>query len=541
MHRLLIVDDETYITDGLYDLFRNEESLELDVMKAYSADEAKKIFGRKKIDILLTDIQMPGSSGLELQKEIAQSWPSCKVVFLTGFDDFSYIYQAMEQSGSAYLLKTEPFEKIVSAVAKAIDAYDADLQLAELSAESERSILALLPRLRADYLAMLIQGDAFANRSLVRQFKELDIRLDPLAPVYLLMGRLNRKAELMTAIERSRFRFHLEDVSQRTFPAHLEILPTWPDAFSPLWFIQPRREVASYGHGELVSTIYDCAETLQEFSLDNYGIAVSFLVDEELVSFTSAANHFGSLAMRLRGLAAHDENLLVRSSDLLSQTSETLIFDIDRINHIPEYLALGWKEELFQLLADIEQEIREIKSWHDNSALEVFYSLSVAFLSYINRNRLTEHLAFHISLAGVTRLDFHENYAEAVGYFRRLATLLLTMKEMEHDEAAQSIPDKVIRYIRTHLAEDLSLTRLAERFSFNPSYLSRLFKQTTGTTLISHINQIKLDEAKRLLGDTDLKIQDVAGNLGFDTPSYFRQFFRRLTGESPQKYRDRVK
>ena len=99
MHSLLVVDDEPLITDGICDLFVNNKTLELDVYAAYSGTEALRWMEKTKIDIVVTDISMPGMSGLEVQSRIRQLWPSCKVIILTGYDEFNYIRSAMRQDG----------------------------------------------------------------------------------------------------------------------------------------------------------------------------------------------------------------------------------------------------------------------------------------------------------------------------------------------------------------------------------------------------------------------------------------------------------
>ncbi len=84
MYRLLIVDDEEIITDSLYDVFCSLLPDELDVCKAYSGTEAIEWMSRTRIDIVLTDISMPGLNGLELIERIQGYWPRCKVIFFNG-------------------------------------------------------------------------------------------------------------------------------------------------------------------------------------------------------------------------------------------------------------------------------------------------------------------------------------------------------------------------------------------------------------------------------------------------------------------------
>ncbi len=89
MRRILIVDDEPFIVNGLAGMMKEATELDLEVYKAESAEEAIDWLERTAIDIVLTDINMPGMDGLELQQIIVKQWPRCKVIFLTGHTEFA--------------------------------------------------------------------------------------------------------------------------------------------------------------------------------------------------------------------------------------------------------------------------------------------------------------------------------------------------------------------------------------------------------------------------------------------------------------------
>ncbi len=93
------------------------------------------------------------------------------------------------------------------------------------------------------------------------------------------------------------------------------------------------------------------------------------------------------------------------------------------------------------------------------------------------------------------------------------------------------------QYINEHLAEDLSLARLAELFYFNASYLSRLFKAETGMSLSDYITESRVERAKQLLGEYRLKIYQVSSAVGFDSQHYFTRFFKKSTGMTPYEFR----
>lgn len=92
------------------------------------------------------------------------------------------------------------------------------------------------------------------------------------------------------------------------------------------------------------------------------------------------------------------------------------------------------------------------------------------------------------------------------------------------------------RYINEHYCENLMVGEIADALDTSRSYLSRIFKETTGETMIATINQKKLVKAMEFLDETDMKIYEVADALGFENVTYFSHFFKKGTGISPKEY-----
>jgi two-component system response regulator YesN len=121
MKKLLIVDDEPYTVDGLYQMLSECSLYQFDLFRSYSTDEAIQRLLSTKIDIVISDIRMPGMDGIELLRWISERWPSCKVIFLTGYGDIQYAQQAIRLGCSDYILKTEGDEAILASIGRAIN------------------------------------------------------------------------------------------------------------------------------------------------------------------------------------------------------------------------------------------------------------------------------------------------------------------------------------------------------------------------------------------------------------------------------------
>ncbi|MDB5397900.1 MAG: AraC family transcriptional regulator [Rhodospirillales bacterium] len=101
-----------------------------------------------------------------------------------------------------------------------------------------------------------------------------------------------------------------------------------------------------------------------------------------------------------------------------------------------------------------------------------------------------------------------------------------------------------MRRIEEHVAESpdmsLSITLLAELCGISGGHLMRAFRQTTGETVHSYVERIRLSKAQRLLCETNLPLKAIAAELGFSTPSSFSFAFRRATGGTPASFREQL-
>ena len=114
MYRLLIVDDEIDNVYWLEEMFQYDLKEELEVHTAVSGKEALELLNRIRFDVVLTDIKMPGMTGMELYDRIRENWPACKVIFLTAYPQFEDIYRVSQDKDVKYILKSEE-EKVIKA------------------------------------------------------------------------------------------------------------------------------------------------------------------------------------------------------------------------------------------------------------------------------------------------------------------------------------------------------------------------------------------------------------------------------------------
>jgi len=111
--------------------------------------------------------------------------------------------------------------------------------------------------------------------------------------------------------------------------------------------------------------------------------------------------------------------------------------------------------------------------------------------------------------------------------------------EARSDTRAKRLAEQAADYLQRHyMRDDISLESVADTLGTSPYVLSRAFKAATGTNFIDYLTGLRLEKAKQLLRESELKIHDVAGMVGYQH-SYFNRIFKKLEGMTPTLYRER--
>ncbi|MCL6459618.1 MAG: AraC family transcriptional regulator, partial [Gorillibacterium sp.] len=99
---------------------------------------------------------------------------------------------------------------------------------------------------------------------------------------------------------------------------------------------------------------------------------------------------------------------------------------------------------------------------------------------------------------------------------------------------------QVCEYIDAHYYENFTLARMADMSHMSVSYFSMLFKKTTGQTFLNYLNLVRLQKAKELLREPDLKIYEIADMAGYTSLPYFNRIFKQIVQITPVEYRRRL-
>ncbi|MNR05126.1 HTH-type transcriptional activator Btr [compost metagenome] len=110
--------------------------------------------------------------------------------------------------------------------------------------------------------------------------------------------------------------------------------------------------------------------------------------------------------------------------------------------------------------------------------------------------------------------------------------------KLEHNiPKKKDIITEIKDYLIKHYNEPIRIADLAARFFISPLYLSQFFKQKTGETYVNFLAQIRINKAKELLQNTDLKVYEICEMVGYSDTQHFARLFEKLTGSKPRDFR----
>ncbi len=115
--RVFLVEDQAMVLGALVALLEREADIDV-VGRATSAEEAQSLISESDVDVLLTDIELPGESGLDLAENVRAASPDIRIIMLTTFGRAGYFERAMAAGASAYILKDSPASELAAAIRK---------------------------------------------------------------------------------------------------------------------------------------------------------------------------------------------------------------------------------------------------------------------------------------------------------------------------------------------------------------------------------------------------------------------------------------
>ncbi len=527
-----IVDDEPIIVDGLHELVE-EMYPQLDVHKMTKISQVLEFAEMRPIHILVSDIEMPGMSGLELQLTVQKMHPECRVIFLSGFNTFDYAQNAIRQGAFDYILKTEDDDKILAVLNSAISDLMEDEKYSKSIVKAREQVHQALPLLQDDLLRRLLRGER-NNRG---QLSSLIPEYDSERTVSLLLIRIDFWPPRYKPLDKPLLFFAVHNIFAEIVP-DIQSFQIISDISECVLFLQTR---AGIEETNPYAPVFEKLEYFQLICKQLLDLSLSFILNRHDAEFLSVGATYERLKKMLqRGFGLTEEMIMNDQDDLNDRFNEQEAFEVKR--ELKQLVLLEkclneLRIEEAKAICRTSMEAVQCITKHHAFFVETFASISASFTACINTWGLYDAIAAYMDTERLTQFNIHRSWEEAIQYFCELADNIHLLRKNDRAERTDELILRLKAFIESHLSEDLSVNRLAEIVHLHPNYLSRLFKQLTKGTLTDYVSSTRIARAKELLSQTDMKIHEVAKMVGIESTPYFIRLFRKNSNITPQEYR----
>ncbi|WP_440119269.1 response regulator transcription factor [Paenibacillus sp. QZ-Y1] len=552
MQRMLIVDDEPVILDGLYAFFRKANFQDMEIIKAYSAFEAIEWLNSVKIDIVLSDICMPGMDGMELIEKIMDRWPRCKILLLTGHNEFDYAHQAIRNPCVVdYLLKTEGMSHIRAAVERALQQIAEENDFRYQHAWFRSKLPRALPQLQRQLLLDMMKRTE--RQDIVSLQEELDAVQLPFhsnKPVIPVIIRVEEWNNYQSQADRSLIRYAVANVAEELLQDKAKVKAIDLDYQVIACFIQPQEEYPNSPNmrgGEQDSWtqtlrfVYGTLESVQQSCADCLNLSVSIMVSEQAVEWMVLHQAIAQLRLSIHESPGLGMEKLLRvnvqedmphTPSILNQQGVAGL----HLDQIKQRIAAGDREwiESFHKWTEVSKEGLQDPFFR----MKIYTGAANGLIEVLHELGLYESAMEEISLSRMLYFDIHTPWTDLVIFYQSAYEWMISKRSDTRMNDQSQILITIHHYIKHHLEDDLSLTRIAQEVSLNPSYLSRWYKRITGKGISDYIHDRRVERSKELLLGSTCKMHEISAKVGFSDQHYFYRFFKKATGCTPQEYRD---
>lgn len=525
MVKVVIADDELHICRLIQALIDWEElGMELAGV-AGNGVEALALLKREKPDILITDIRMPGCSGLELIEKARDICSNLQIVVISGYANFEYAQSALRFGVRDYLLKPinkaelcdtmRKLKKKVEEEKAAAALYENDRKLRQKDASKLRQLL--VERLLDEQPPSLDEHmlkEQYYFETKPGLFLGFALRVDAVREenseemMEVYTDKMNRIFE--NGLGRCCFAFSF-------YRHHFSI-------YGILNFSKDHTE-------EVKSVLRDCLNQMNA-QKNLFGNVIFTL------GVGSLETEAGQLALSLQHARhAVRERLVTGTGQMIEyQEKQSVLYEkklLDHysreLNHVLEILNM---EELLETNERLYHAVTETRNLQGAELYDLVTEAGNMFMVKLNLADKPEMLRqFNL------KSDRCINARELFDHLQQFEETLLKERIKDYEDDAARPVRMAKQYIQKHYAEPVSQEEIAERVGLSPAYFSVLFKKETQVGFARYLMNVRMDQAKILLRETNLPVSEICKKVGYNDQKYFAQTFEKIAGVKPAVFR----
>lgn len=523
MYKMMVVEDDVFYRYEIRNLLDWETYGFTFIGEAMNGKCALESFKTEAPDLLLTDISMPEMNGIELLKRIQDSYPQMKCIVLSSYDDFSFVKDAMKLGAKDYILKYDLKEQDIISM---LEKVKTEIEMEQQAKKKSQFVAENFSVVSNEFLRNILLDKKGSEKNLQTLWDMMDKTGEP---GNITVGVLKFIDSTGTEYETAR-EIVLSIISTQEFAVSIDT-----DTLAILLSIGRERSTMRIFEyvTRKVSAIY---QKLKEYGITGFSIGVS----DNFKSIKDIAQLYRQAQKAQEQSVYEGYDKVYFYADISRKNEEMNLEEITE--SLAEEIHEGQLERARAKLQKVIEKMYQVRPERRQLQNNFFLLFHVLYKVSIEENIPLE------SVLGVRVIS--EDWSRKFRSIQELETALLegydnlAKKMVQRDQVGLNVNNRqataIMNYIEKNYMKELSLEVLSEELGLTPNYLCKIFKNSTGMKLTQYINQIRIDGAKKLLKNTNMKAHEIAETVGFSSASYFSTIFKQVTGQTVSEYKDSI-
>lgn len=527
MQKVIIADDEERIC-RLIEALVDWESLDMEVAAvAHNGLEAAELVGRIQPDILITDIRMPGCSGLELIEKVKKEQPELEIIIVSGYAHFEYAKSAIRYGVGEYLLKPINREELRATLERLKARVENRRREREGRQQMEEKSRSDVQRLRELLLEQLLEQKA-GDLSLQTLRREYYLEMQPGCFQGICLKIDGSEEELREESKEIVTERAARLLESSLKPKCFDLLGKEQDWGGYIGILNYGRE----SQEEIRRVLKDCLNQL-ESGKELYG-EITFSM-----AAGSVAQEPQEMAGSLREASAIIEERLVKGTGRLLEYIPEGPSALHEKGLLEKYLRtvtgaieIMSEEEAKKALEQVKAGVAKVRDVRGYEVLELVSSCGGLFLSQVESKDRRE------------KLQRFTDKCRRCGSQEALFQVLSDLQETYIRELLQQRESDMVRpvrqakqYIQNHFSEPITQEEVSSAVGLSSTYFSALFKKEEGEGFAKYLTGVRMEQAKVLLRESNSSVSEICRKVGYNDLKNFTHNFERATGLKPSAYR----
>lgn len=506
---VLIADDEKIVLEGLKHIIDwNALGFTICQTATDGKDALSKILSLKP-DLVLIDIRMPKMNGVEVVQAAVEQGYTGKFIILSGVTDFKLAQTAMRYGVDFYLTKPIDEDELEHAVSSIYDLIQTESKsqafYKQYRDRAKEGILRDIMKNTCDYSKLDLE-DLHLNANIYQVVSYENYNQEYFYPTWNF-------ADMMRVTNQNNNTFDIIDLEQRkiillkgdfaiskfeNLLRHYRVVPQKGSPFDSVFLT----------YGQKVSRVRDIHLSYED---------VCRLCDRRF--FCEENQHI----IGYEGLYITADPASVIAKDFAPKYAERFCNYIQSHN---QTLITETLKELSSALTSSKESITTIKHFLidiyilvKQKIMQLYPNVDIPFPANASAIDLLERKYYLYEIIAFMAEQF-DMWMHSVGY-----------------SSGENVMDEVLYYIHHNYRDNLKLETIAPLFGYSSSYLGKIFNKKIGINFNAYVDQVRIEEAKKLLEQDRLKVYEIAEQVGYSNVDYFHKKFKKYTGTSPAEYR----